>query len=169
MEPVRRSLLLPALVLLGACSAPEGPPKRTAPPPLEEEARQAQALEAAKKNAREAAVEDLYRQWRGEYLAFAQKVEAVRAARREEEPASPVRSLDELLRETDPQFEEPAAREAYRSWLSASETFRDRLRTMQNDPEADPRSPLLPEVREALREQVGLPPEKAEQADGAGD
>ena len=60
-------------------------------------------MAAAKEAAREAAIEDLYAQWRYEYLAYLEGVDAARTADETEDPLGPVRSLDELLREADPE------------------------------------------------------------------
>ena len=54
------------------------------------------------------------------------------------------------LRESDPEQFDPAVQELRAQWLAASELYDLRLRQLENDPELDPRSPLKPEVREAL-------------------
>ncbi len=148
-----RALALSALVLplfTAACSSPDRAP---AAPPMTE-AEQARAIADAKAKARDAAIADLYEQWRYQYVLYRKAVETQREAQAAAPPpADNVRSLDELLRDQDPESNDPALKSLRDRWLTESQSFDRRLRELQNDPESDPRSPLREEVREALAPQ----------------
>jgi hypothetical protein len=136
-----------SLALASACAGPEPAPEP--PPPTYEE--RTQRLEEAKQAARDAAVAQLYEEWRRSYAQYRASVAQVLDA---EGPGNstggPVRPLEELLREADPETHDPRLAELRRHWLERSEEFDRQLRALQSDPRTDPRSPLLPEVREAL-------------------
>jgi len=112
---------------------------------------QAERVRQAQEQSRQDAIEDLYEQWRYEYVLYRTAVsEALAAERAPSEPAQPVRSVEELLRESDPEGHDPAAQALRAQWLESSQNYDLRLRRLENDPERDPRSPLKPEVREVL-------------------
>jgi len=139
------ALALP--LLAAACSSPE---RAAAAPPMTE-AEQARAITEAKAKARDAAIADLYEQWRYQYVQYRKAVETRRAASAAAPaPADSVRSLDELLRDQDPESYDPALKALRDRWLTESQQFDRRLRELQNDPETDLRSPLRADVREAL-------------------
>jgi len=109
-------------------------------------AEQAEAVRNAQENARQAAVENLYAEWRlaqTNYQSGLQTLEAQAAAQRAQDNSGPVRSLEELLRETAPELHDPAARELHQRWLEESTKFDSRLRQLNSDPDQDPRSPLV--------------------------
>jgi hypothetical protein len=145
--------LLPLALFAGlslACSSTRSEPEREQATGEEQALRVRQAQVAA----REAAVADLYEQWRYEYVTYRKAVDEALAAAQPSEPvADPVRSVEELLRESDPEANDPALQDLRAEWLAASEKYDLRLRQLANDPELDPRSPLHPEVRAALEPQ----------------
>lgn len=111
---------------------------------------QAERVRQAKEQARQDAIDDLYEQWRYEYVLYRTAVAEALAAEPAPDAAKPVRSVEELLRESDPEAHDPAAQALRAQWLDASQRYDLRLRQLENDPELDPRSPFKPEVREAL-------------------
>lgn len=149
------ALSLLALSFL-ACTSSQGPPERAPVDVRAEEARQAEALAQAKAQAREQAVHDVYTRWQEKFVRYSRQVSDAARQAATAEPASPVRSVDELLAGTDPMAADPALRSAYAQWLADSRRFTDELRALGNDPETDVRSPLLPELREALLEEHDL-------------
>lgn len=145
------------LLAVAACGGPGGPKVESPPPGSGEQ--QAAAVADAQAAARQGVVDDLYEQWRYDYVMYRKAVEdtlARDAAAREAEAADPVRSLDEILKESDPELHHPDVKRLFDQWLAQSQKYDTRLRQLANDPDADPRSPLRPEVREAL-----VPPKAA--------
>lgn len=118
--------------------------------PNSEEGREA-GLRAAQDKAREAMIEDIYEDWRFDYVTYRRAVADAAALERVPDAGSgPVRSIDELLREGDPAYFNPTIKALRDQWVTTSQDYNMRLRKLGNDPERDPRSPLRPEVREAL-------------------
>jgi len=112
---------------------------------------QAERVRLAQEQARLDAIDDLYEQWRYDYVTYRKAVaDALAVEPTPSAPAESVRSIDELLRESDPEGNDPAAQALRAQWLAASERYDLRLRQLSNDPTLDPRSPLKPEVRETL-------------------
>ncbi|MEZ6015528.1 MAG: hypothetical protein R3F49_10465 [Planctomycetota bacterium] len=150
---------LSLIVLLGAlsvaCTSPNGPPRDAKSQP--DTATQAEAIQAAKDTARQAMVADLYERWRYEYVLYRKAVSDA-VARSSAPPAgtgeapgsAPVRSLDELLRASAPEEHNPEALRLNQAWIETSRVYDARLRELASDPDEDPRSPLRPDVREAL-------------------
>ncbi len=144
-------LLALPLSALVACGSSRGP--KVEPPPPGSGDKQAAAVADAQAAARQGVVDDLYEQWRYDYVLYRKAVEdalAREAAAKQPEAADPVRSLDEILRESDPEAHNPDVKRLFDQWLAQSQKYDSRLRQLANDPDADPRSPLRPEVREAL-------------------
>jgi hypothetical protein len=112
---------------------------------------QAERVRKAQEQARQDAIDDLYEQWRYEYVLYRTAVaQALAAEPTPSAPGEPIRSVEELLRVSDPEGHDPAAQALRAQWLEASQDYDLRLRQLENDPERDPRSPLRPEVRASL-------------------
>lgn len=132
-----------------ACSSTKSEP--VPPSPQSSGEAQAERVRQAQDQARQKAIDDLYEQWRYEYVVYRKAVDDTLVAQRAPDaPVNPVRSVEELLRERDPEGNDPAVVELHALWLESSQKYDLRLRQLANDPEHDPRSPLKPEVREAL-------------------
>lgn len=140
------SLFLP-LVLVAALACQGA--KEDASPPADDHP--AVAFERAKAEAREGAIAETYAEWRAAYLRYAQEAERAAAQRADAASASPVRSVEELLRDGHPEADDPELGPSNEAWIRLSEEYAARLAELRNDPRTDPRSPLLPEVRKALR------------------
>lgn len=111
----------------------------------------AEGLRVAQEKAREEMIEDIYEQWRFDYVTYRRAVADAMAVERVPDSSSgPVRSIDELLREGDPAYFNPQVKALRDEWVTTSQDYNMRLRKLGNDPERDPRSPLRPEVRETL-------------------
>jgi hypothetical protein len=111
---------------------------------------QAKRVDEAQEKARLDAIDDIYEDWRYDYVTYRTALTnalAVKPVPRGEN--QPVRSVEELLRESQPETD-PTVQALNADWLATSEKYNLRLRQLQNDPQRDPRSPLLPEVREEL-------------------
>lgn len=136
-------------VLAGACTSANTPGGGTKTQP--DGKAQADAIADARTAAREGVVADLYEQWRYDFVMY-RKALADTLARSAEpaEPTSPVRSLEDLLRASDPELRDPEARKLHEQWVAKSHNYDARLRQLASDPEADPRSPLREEVRSEL-------------------
>jgi hypothetical protein len=144
MQP---KLLLTLALLAGLSTACRSTEKLD---PNSAEGREA-GLRAAQDKAREEMIADIYEQWRFDYVTYRRAVADAMALERVSDTGSgPVRSIDELLREGDPAYFNPTVKSLRDQWVATSQDYNMRLRKLGNDPERDPRSPLRPEVREAL-------------------
>ena len=139
-----------AAFALAGCTGSRGP--RMDEVPADSGTKQAAAIADAQAVARQAAIDDLYEQWRYDYVLYRKAVEdALARGKAAEAPdGEPVRSLDEILREAAPEQHDPEVKQLFDAWLRESQRYDSRLRQLANDPDSDPRSPLKPEVREAL-------------------
>jgi hypothetical protein len=111
---------------------------------------QALRVEDAKDKAREDAIDDLYERWQYDFVSYSISLaNAMEAARTPRAGGQPVRSVEELLRESQPDGD-PEVQALKDEWLTTSEKYNLRLRQLQNNPERDSRSPLNPDTREKL-------------------
>lgn len=150
MRDVMRTSAALLPFFLAATLACRGP-RTEAPPPADEHP--AVALERAKAEARAGAIAETYAEWHAEYRRYAAEIERIEAEREKAAPDDdPVRSVEELLRDGDPETWDPEVSEHRRAWVELSQKYAARLTELRNDPRTDPRSPLLPEVRDALLE-----------------
>ena len=148
MKSLRRAMAL-SLVLcavpLAGCGEKSWP-RRAGRVAQDSEARQAERIAAAKATAREGVITDVYAEWERAFAVHRLELETHAAdskSARSASSSSPVRSLDELMREVDPEGRDPVMREKAERWKQTCANYQRRLVELGNDPSTDPRSPLV--------------------------